>query len=89
MPEKTHSWPEGHWYWNVKTDAHPTAELTHYHGVNRGGLIFTGGQADLDTEGNVVNPGKLELQTHNVLQFVVDILEDFDASLQQLVKFVI
>lgn len=89
MPQKTHSWPEGHWYWNVKTEAHPTAQLSHYHGVNRGGLIFTGGQADLDTQGNVVNPGELEIQTRNVLQCVDDILEDFDASLKQVVKFVV
>ncbi|MFK7856218.1 MAG: RidA family protein [Granulosicoccus sp.] len=89
MPQKTHSWPDGHWYWNVKTDAQPAAELTHYHGVNRGGLIFTGGQADLDAEGNVVNPKQLVLQTHNALQFVVDILEDFNSSLLQVVKFVI
>ncbi|MFK8076939.1 MAG: RidA family protein [Granulosicoccus sp.] len=89
MSEKTHSWPEGHWYWNVKTDAHPTAELSHYHGVNRGGLIYTGGQADLDTHGAVVNPDNLDIQTRNVLQFAVDILEDFNASLKQVIKFVI
>lgn len=89
MSEKTHSWPNGHWYWNVKTDAHPAAELSHYHGVNRGGLIYTGGQADLDTQGAVVNPGNLDIQTRNVLQFAVDILEDFNASLKQVIKFVI
>jgi len=78
---KTHSWPENHWHWPV--------ELSHYHGVRRGGLIFTGGQADLDQHGDVVNPGELTKQTQNVLHHVEKILADFDASFRNLVKFVI
>ena len=78
---KTHSWPENHWHWPV--------ELSHFHGVRRGGLIFTGGQADLDQHGDVVNPENLVKQTENVLRHVENILADFDASFQHLVKFVI
>jgi len=78
---KTHSWPENHWHWPV--------ELSHYHGVRRGGLIFTGGQADLDQHGDVVNPENLVKQTQNVLHHVEKILADFDASFRNLVKFVI
>ncbi len=81
MNIKTHSWPENHWHWPV--------QLTHYHGVKRGGLIYTGGQADLDKSGNVVNPENLSAQTKNVVQFVEDILKDFDASLKDVLKFVI
>ena len=78
---KTHSWPENHWHWPV--------ELSHFHGVRRGGLIFTGGQADLDQYGNVVNPEDLVEQTQNVLHHVEKILVDLNASFNDLVRFVI
>ncbi len=81
MNPKTHSWPEGHWSWPV--------DLSHYHGVKRGGLIFTGGQADLDHQGSVINPGDLVTQTRNVLHHVQSILMDLDATLDDLVKLVI
>lgn len=78
---KTHSWPENHWHWPV--------ELSHQHGVRRGGFIYTGGQADLSNQGDVVNPDNLSAQTTNVLQFVEDILIDFGSSLSSLLKLVI
>ncbi len=78
---KTHSWPDDHWHWPIK--------LSHFHGVRRGGLIFTGGQADLNSQGRVVNPNDLVKQTHNVLRHVDAILIDLDASLHDLVKLVI
>ncbi len=78
---KTHSWPENHWGWPVA--------LSHYHGVRRGGLIFTGGQADLDTQGQVVTPDDLATQTDNVLTHVESILLDLGAELNDVVKFVI
>ena len=78
---KTHSWPENHWHWPV--------ELSHYHGVRRGGLIFTGGQADLDCQGQVVTPDDLATQTNSVLTHVESILQDLGAELHDLVKLVI
>jgi len=81
MKSKTHSWPDNHWRWPV--------ELSHYHGVKRGGLIFTGGQADLDQHGAVVNPDDLEQQTRHVLQHVESILLDLQATLKDIVKLVI
>ena len=78
---KTHSWPENHWHWPV--------ELSHQHGVRRGGFIYTGGQADLNNLGDVVNPDNISAQTNNVLQFVEDILVDFGSSLNNLLKLVI
>jgi len=81
MVLKTHSWPENHWCWPV--------ELSHYHGVRRGGLIFTGGQADLDGQGSVVNPDDLTSQTTNVLCHVEAILTDLGASLSDVVKLVV
>ena len=60
-----------------------------FHGVRRGGLIFTGGQADLDQYGNVVNPEDLVEQTQNVLHHVEKILVDLNASFNDLVRFVI
>jgi enamine deaminase RidA (YjgF/YER057c/UK114 family) len=78
---KTHSWPKNHWGWPV--------ELSHQHGVRRGGFIYTGGQADLNRHGDVVNPDDLSTQTINVLQFVDDILADFGSTLDNLLKLVI
>jgi enamine deaminase RidA (YjgF/YER057c/UK114 family) len=78
---KTHSWPDAHWHWPV--------ELTHYHGVKRGGFIFSGGQADLDLHGDVVNPANLHLQTVNVVRHLEAILIDLNASLNDLIKLVV
>jgi len=65
---KAYSWPENHWNWPI--------ELTHQHGVSCGGLTFTGGQADLNQNGGVVNPGDLVKQTENVFTHVESILSD-------------
>ena len=81
MLTKTHSWPADHWHWPIA--------LSHFHGVKRGGLIFTGGQADLDKQGLVVNPDDLAQQTRNVMSHVEAILKDFEASLSDIVKLVI
>ena len=59
---KRYSWPENHWHWPV--------ELTHQHGVRSGELLFTGGQADLNCAGEVVNPELLEPQCESVIRFV-------------------
>jgi enamine deaminase RidA (YjgF/YER057c/UK114 family) len=78
---RSYSWPENHWSWPV--------ELTHQHGVRSGDLIFTGGQADLDQSGNVVNTGSLEAQCSNVIGFVKDILTDLNASASEIVRWVV
>ncbi len=78
---KRYSWPEHHWHWPV--------ELTHQHGVRSGNLVFTGGQADLNKNGQVVNPGALDLQCRNVINFVKDILTDLDASMNSVVRWVV
>ncbi len=78
---KTHSWPENHWRWPI--------ELSHYHGVRRGGFVFTGGQADLDKKGEVVNPCELTAQTKNVIDHVETILKDLESSLADVIKFVV
>lgn len=78
---KRYSWPENHWHWPVP--------LTHKHGVRAGGLIFTGGQADLNRQGEVVSPNDLERQCTSVMRFVADILSDLDASLHDVVRWVI
>ncbi|MBX2825628.1 MAG: hypothetical protein KTR33_12915 [Gammaproteobacteria bacterium] len=81
MKSKTHSWPAGHWHWPIP--------IAHYHGVRRGGFIFTGGQADLNQRGEIVNPENLTQQTLNVIDHVESILSDLDGSLNDLVKLVI
>ncbi len=78
---KRYSWPQDHWHWPV--------ELTHQHGVRCGDLIFTGGQADLSQSGEVVTPDLLEPQCVRVIRFVEDILADLDASLDDVVRWVV
>ena len=78
---RTCSWPEDHWHWPV--------ELTHQHGVRSGDLIFTGGQADLNQSGEVVNPDLPEAQCLNVIRFVENILLDLDATLDHVVRWVV
>ena len=75
---KRYSWPENHWHWPV--------ELTHQHGVRSGELLFTGGQADLNCAGEVVNPELLEPQCESVIRFVENILRDLDATLADVVR---
>jgi len=78
---KTYSRPANHWNWPIA--------LSHQHGVRCGGLIFTGGQADLDKSGNVINPGDLTQQLNNVLSHVKSILTDLNSDLGDLVRLVV
>ena len=78
---RSYSWPKDHWHWPV--------ELTHQHGVRSGDLIFTGGQADLNQSGEVVNPNLLDPQCRNVIRFVENILLDLDATIDHVVRWVI
>lgn len=78
---KRYSWPENHWHWPV--------ELTHQHGVRSDDLLFTGGQADLDQAGQVINPDLLEPQCRSVIRYVENILLDLEASLADVVKWVV
>ncbi|SMC13698.1 hypothetical protein ROA7745_03555 [Roseovarius aestuarii] len=78
---KRHSWPEGHWNWPVR--------LTHQHGVRAGQMIFTGGQVDLDADGNVRNPGNIYQQCDAAMAYLADVLKDLDAGLEDLVRLVV
>ena len=78
---KRHSWPEGHWNWPVR--------LTHQHGVRAGQMIFTGGQVDLDADGNVRNPGDIYQQCDAAMAYLADVLKDLDAGLEDLVRLVV
>ena len=78
---RSYSWPKDHWHWPV--------ELTHQHGVRSGDLIFTGGQADLNQSGEVVNPNLLDPQCRNVIRFVENILLDLDATIDHVVRWVV
>jgi len=78
---KTYSWPANHWNWPI--------EVSHQHGVRCDGLIFTGGQADLDINGDVVNPDDLLKQTENVVAHVENILKDLNSDLEDTVRLVV
>ena len=79
--KRRYSWPEGHWNWPI--------QLTHQHGVRAGQMIFTGGQVDLDSDGNVCHPGKIHPQCDAAMGYVADVLKDLGAEMADLVRLVI
>jgi enamine deaminase RidA (YjgF/YER057c/UK114 family) len=78
---KRYSWPDNHWNWPV--------DLSHQHGVRAGEFVFTGGQADLDSDGNVQHPHDVEAQVASVTEYLLAVLSDLDAKPADLVRLVI
>lgn len=78
---RQYSFPDGHWDWPVR--------LTHHHAVRAGDLIFTGGQVDLDAQGNVRNIGDLDSQVRNSMAYMSDLLNDLGAGFGDLVRLVV
>ena len=78
---RSYSWPVEHWNWPI--------ELTHKHGVRSGSLVFTGGQVDLDADGNVRNPGNIERQCKASMDYLLRVLESLGADRHDLVKLVV
>jgi enamine deaminase RidA (YjgF/YER057c/UK114 family) len=51
-------------------------------------MIFFGGQVDLDSAGNVRNPGDLTTQTRAAMEYIRVILAELDADMADLVKLI-
>lgn len=77
---KQYSFPKGHWNWPI--------ELSHQHAVRAGDLIFTGGQASLDSNGTVLFIDSLQQQTMQVLDYIDALLVDLDAAFNDIVKLI-
>ncbi len=80
MATRRYTWPDGHWDWPI--------HVTHKHGVRCGEMIFFGGQVDLDSAGNVRNPGDLTAQTRAAMKYISVILAELDADMADLVKLI-
>ncbi len=80
MAARRYTWPDGHWDWPI--------HVTHKHGVRCGEMIFFGGQVDLDSAGNVRNPGDLTAQTRAAMAYIRVILAELDADMDDLVKLI-
>ena len=80
MAARRYTWPDGHWDWPI--------HVTHKHGVRCGEMIFFGGQVDLDSAGNVRNPGDLTAQTRAAMEYIRVILAELDADMADLVKLI-
>lgn len=78
---RQYSFPDGHWDWPVK--------LTHHHAVRAGDMIFTGGQVDLDPQGNVRNIGDLGAQVGNSMAYMQDLFTDLGVGFADLVRLVV
>jgi enamine deaminase RidA (YjgF/YER057c/UK114 family) len=66
------------WNWRIP--------VTHRHGARHDRLIFVGGQADLDSAGNVNNVGDLLKQTDVCMGHVKAVIEGLDGRFEDLVK---
>lgn len=80
MAKRRYTWPDGHWDWPIP--------VTHKHGVRCGEMIFFGGQVDLDSDGNVRNPGDLGKQTQATMEYIRIVLGEFEADVEDLVKLI-
>jgi enamine deaminase RidA (YjgF/YER057c/UK114 family) len=75
---REHFWPEGHWDWPI--------HLPWKHGYRCGGLAFVGGQVSLRGFGEVVDPGRLEVQTQTAMENIDRVLHGFGLGLEDAVK---
>lgn len=78
---KTYAWPSGHWNWPVP--------LNHSHGVRCGDYAFTGGQASLDQQGNVLHQNDLDKQCTTVVNYLKVVLAELNCSASDLVRLVV
>ena len=73
--------PPGHWHW--------PADIGFAQGVRCGEMIFVGGQMALSGERTVVAPGDVVEQSHIVLRNIEAVLREFDAELDDSIRFFI
>ena len=78
--ERSYAWPAGHWDFPI--------HVSHKHGARSGEMIFVGGQVDLDSRGNVLNPGDIDTQTESIVENLRRVLAEFGAGLDDVVKLV-
>ena len=76
--EKTHSWPEGHWDWPI--------HLPFKHGLQCRNLVFIGGQVSMDPDANIIDPGKVEIQTRTSMDNIGKVLAGFGLDHSNIVK---
>ena len=70
--------PPDHWDWPM--------DLPYSAGVRSGDLIFVGGEAALDKDGNVLFPNDVVAQTRLVMENITAVLGGFGATLADVVK---
>src|SRR2546428_11824064 len=75
MPERSYSWPEGHWDWYQ--------HLAFKHGVHAGEMAFVGGQVDKSPAGEPLHVADLATQTAVVIRHIDTVLREFGAGVGQ------
>ena len=80
MPERSYSWPEGHWDWYQ--------HLAFKHGIRAGEMAFVGGQVDKSSAGEPLHAYDLAAQTAVVIRHIDTVLREFGAGLANVVKLV-
>ena len=80
MPERSYSWPEGHWDWYQ--------HLAFKHGIRAGEMAFVGGQVDKSPAGEPLHAYDRATQTAVVIRHIDTVLQGFGAGLANVVKLV-
>ena len=75
---RTHSWPEGHWDWPI--------HLPWKHGCRCRDMVFVGGQVSITPEGQVIDPGELDVQTRRTMTNIDKVLAEFGLGLPDVHK---
>ncbi len=70
--------PATHWDWPI--------DLPYSAGVRSGDLIFVGGEAALDKNGDVLFPNDVVAQTRLIMDNIAAVLDGFGATLADVVK---
>jgi len=78
--EKRHIAPPGHWNWRRSEP--------YSHGWRVGDIVFVGGQISADTNGALVGPGDISVQTANVFGNFQSVLRAAGADMSNLLHFV-
>ena len=72
---------QGNATWGIKSN--------HSAGVRVNGMVFVGGQADIGEHGAVRHPGDLSAQTESALDAVEAVLEELEATIEDVVKIAV
>ena len=73
-----YAWPEGTWDWPIP--------MPYKMGVKCRDIVVVGGQVSLDHLGAVVEPGDLLAQTRGTMEFIRNVLAEYNLTMDHMIK---